>query len=1711
MAALPRVVHNIQKEYFELNHRYRIEGLLGEGGMGRVFLAWDEHRKERIALKFLHSDHKPESLAEEFRLLTRLSHPNLIAIHDFHLEGAGLCNVKDLAGPCFSMPYLEGFPLDRLPQHTSLEQIQNIFVQLLSGLHFLHRRDLLHRDLKPANLFLSQDGPAKLLDFGLSGQQKGRTLPQGTLAYLAPEACWGEPEARSDLFSLGAVFYELLAKTPPYPRWPPQGNSDSLQPRPLRDSRPDLPTFFADAIHWLLKLSPGDRPASALAMLQYLRRHGLQLQSTYQGEFALPERLAYQKPVPHFDLADTALAVDPPQATAELIALRGPGGCGRSRFLEELRWRFQLRGGNWISIAANEAGDWLRLALSKLGKNPPQGGTSLADSIDLLIRSNSGAVALTCEDFHLWPEVSKQELRLFIESWPAKPSSLWLLLDCNDDWPSEVLDQVLKAIESHPKGATHQLPPLDNNQSLSLLRSAPLENEAPEAWLESAVKTCGGNPLLLIEALRIGSSEGFRKGPEQFGSLPEKMLASCRQRWNSLSEGARHFLTLAFARGSSVDLAELRELWSQESSDFESALWELESQGLLKRSSEAPQKREAAQPSLRKTWLEIFPKKSLQKTHQRWLKKLLSQSQTSPADGALAVSIAEQALGCHHRDFLKEWAAKAAEYFESQDRPESALYWYEALLPIAESPEERYTLQGSMAPLLYRMGRLADARQAYELWYQDRPDDETRLQGAKYFFYTAMVDFALGDFAKAQEGFEHCLEIGPIGKFASHHPYHARSLNFLAAIAKRNGNFEAAREMLAQAATLSSSDPSLRGDVEQRRGELELGQLNFDAALTHFRECREAFRTSASAQAEAVGEHLLALWARDFGRPSEALAFLERALELSRQSGATLQWARYLENRAIIAMDLCRYGVAWQDMERAKPTLEVFGTEEDRFLLRLHRAEFHSRIGEHSKAEAIFNTLEDDLTETWRSSALALKRGEHAIRRRDLARAEELFFHGLRCADKLEPQRRIPLLWVLNRVLAIARSSTDEAELNQTCFALLKNLKAPQYHLKSLALECWTADNSTLPELLPKLLSAIRSSNLLDLKISILGDTALLLARRDLKGVAKGLWQEFHHEWQRFCAALPEDMKMDIEKNRPEESLDAELLKLLASSQETGLARQEPNASTGAATPMVAAPSSAPGLSEQRFRQFSEISRQIAGKHELNEILERVMDAAIEFTGAERGFLILENPEAAKSPLLGYEVKTARHFNQQTLSGEDLQISMSAVQQAMHQGSTLLTANAQLDERLKAKKSVVQYQLKSILAVPLELEGKVLGAIYLDHRYAPNAFSEEDIVFLGAFSAQASLAVQKAKFIAELRDANSQLTQKVENQAQRIEVLSSELAQVRDELRYGYDEIIGQSPRMMELFHILDHVTDTLIPVWIYGESGTGKELIARSLHQNSSRKKGPYVAINCSAIPETLLESELFGHKRGAFTHADRDKPGLFETASGGTLFMDEVADMSMAMQVKLLRVLQEGEVRPVGANKSVKIDVRLVTASNKDLQQMVEAGNFRQDLFFRINGIMIRLPPLRERKEDLPLLINHLIQKLAKAYKLEPCKVSEEAYEKLVAYDWPGNIRQLESVLRNAMLFAQGKTLAAPLINLPSPTVSRGENKAGSTSDAKAREKAEERRLIVEALRRHHMNKPSAAEELGITLRCLYLRMDRHKIPKGKTVLAKYLGVAV
>jgi len=342
------------------------------------------------------------------------------------------------------------------------------------------------------------------------------------------------------------------------------------------------------------------------------------------------------------------------------------------------------------------------------------------------------------------------------------------------------------------------------------------------------------------------------------------------------------------------------------------------------------------------------------------------------------------------------------------------------------------------------------------------------------------------------------------------------------------------------------------------------------------------------------------------------------------------------------------------------------------------------------------------------------------------------------------------------------------------------------------------------------------------------------------------------------------------------------------------------------------------------------------------------------------------------------------------------------------------------------------------------------------------------------------------------------------HRALSAQALEKEVKYLREEIdkNFGFEHIIGKSKAMEEIFKMVRQIADSKSTVLIMGESGTGKELVSRAIHYNSNRREYPFVTINCAAIPETLIESELFGHEKGAFTNAIERKLGRFEIAHQGTLFLDEIGELSLTTQAKILRFLEEREFNRVGGSKTIKVDVRLITATNKDLSQHIKKGSFREDLYYRINVVPIVLSPLRERKEDISLLIDHFIKKFNKENNKSVKGVSKEALDLMLNYDWPGNVRELENLIERVIAltsneFIQANELPFSLINISKMNGLKDYILNGKVSFLQAEEEFE-RGVILDALKRTNYIQSHAAEMLGISRRILKYKMDKLGIGK-------------
>jgi Nif-specific regulatory protein len=429
---------------------------------------------------------------------------------------------------------------------------------------------------------------------------------------------------------------------------------------------------------------------------------------------------------------------------------------------------------------------------------------------------------------------------------------------------------------------------------------------------------------------------------------------------------------------------------------------------------------------------------------------------------------------------------------------------------------------------------------------------------------------------------------------------------------------------------------------------------------------------------------------------------------------------------------------------------------------------------------------------------------------------------------------------------------------------------------------------------------------------------------------------------------------------------------------------------------------------------------------------------------------------------------------------DPVRASRAVLRRVLADRAAVLTANAQ--EELSTSESIMGGQILSMLAMPLWRGDDIIGLIQADNRASTNMFADRDLAVALLLGSQAALAVDNATLVQRLRVA--------EERARGENVYLK-----RRETKIKFDNIIGESPAMKAVFSQLERVIDTRATVCIEGETGTGKELIASAIHYQSQRRDKMFVAQNCAALPENLLESELFGHKRGAFTSADSDKKGLFEIADGGTLFLDEMGEMPLSLQAKLLRVLQEGTIRPVGATAEKQVDVRIICATNRDLAAEVEKNRFRQDLYYRLMVFPIKLPTLRERREDIPLLGGHFLKRYAEEYRVELPGFSQDALDALASYAWPGNIRELENEVQRIVIQAETGhwievTDLSPRLRKIEGTVTRIAPKQGTLKEMMEQV---ERWLIAEALRDHGNNKTKTAATLGITREGLHKKLAK------------------
>jgi serine/threonine-protein kinase PknK len=1648
----------------ELPSRYRLGARLGAGAAGETFAAVDASDDRPCVVKIFAPDAGARRLAlAEFRGLETLAHPNLARLREIgRCDDGRMFLVTDrIVGPGIESVAAIA---DEARRRVTFQRVAR---DLSSALAHLHARGIVHGDVCPANVRLSEgDGAeprAVLIDFGLAGPAMSMSSgggARGTLGYAAPEALTGARTPAVDLFALGATLFEAWCGTSPF------GQGLRAVERMLAGSAPKLSSIrtglgegWDRLLERLLAADPAQRPGSARELLREVLR--------LDAGGPTPTEVDLDVPYPEGDpLAGIVVGrraersalraaldqLSEGAAPASALVLVGGPGAGRRTLFEVVArevavaaaagtmapieiWRGDLDALERLAGAAPSTpeADAQRAAEARMA--------ALAEAIEA--RARERPLCLLLEE-----GAGAQVFATFLAGAPPTGRTLLIL-------PSgKPIDRPFAtAIGLAPLGAAE----------IGELVAAGVDRAPPPGAIESIARTARGNVALaavlarrLIASLRSGGGAEASVEPgadldlllqRGFGALPP--------------EAQKLVLATALLEADAAAVMGIdEETWARASSAARAAGWvDFGRQGAERLPSLAHRRAALAAASHEMAaevadgalgFLEAEDPRRAEalaiagqpNEAARVLRRAAAAARTVGADGR-ATSLLERAVGLAPETLELEERLTLATGWGIFGRYDDAERLLSEARGQARGPVEAATACEREAWLLTRRGDLEGARRRLELGLADSAGAGLPAVGLRARLARLLV--TAGQFRESLAIVEPLL--GDPDVLVAETAARALCLESALLAGAYLGELPGARQRLAELTEIS-------GASQTRLAYLEglLAQLAGQEA-----PAREAYRRAYEIGSRQNDVHTVAAVALNLGGLlteeglyAEALTACARAVRELGRLGAAAELVPALVNAANLFVELGDLSAAGRAIERARGLATEGVASRALATATFVEGDLARRAGQIEPAVACYRSaaaLFVDLAQPSASASALLACAEALAAGGRPSEGRAALAEALRLRGSEADLASDPEIARVEAVLALADAGGEEspAVLGRRLAALARVAQARAHRPRA-----WR-------------LAALAGR---------------LSARAGAPDEARAALDLAREIFQEVRMATPEHHRASLDRDP-----DAGWLR--------------PEGSPGAPEEPLAARAIA---AESRLRRLLRINKRLNSELRLPRLLEMIVDTVIELTDAERGFLLLEDESGELN------VKVARNIDQQTLDTAGFELSRSIARQAAEGGQPIVTIDAAGDARFREALSVSDLHLRSVLAVPLVIKGRAAGTIYVDHRLRKGAFDQDDVRLVLDFAEQAAIALENARLLAELRRRERQveaLNRRLETElAARREELSGikvELRESREALavRYDYHNIIGRTPRMLELFRLIDRITDTSLSVVIQGESGTGKELVAHALHVNGPRKGRPFVSENCAAIPETLLESTLFGYVRGAFTGAEHDTRGLFEIADGGTLFLDEVGEMSPGMQGKLLRVLQEGELRRVGSERTRKVDVRVVAATNRDLTQMVEEGKFRRDLFFRLNVAPIALPPLRDRRDDIPLMVESFLAKLAKAAgRPAPKPFDPAVLACLLAYRWPGNVRELE----NEMIRADA--LSGPRITLGdlSPRIAAGNDSgAGAHEDPdsltlKPRVERLERSLLREALGRSANNQTKAADLLGLSRFGLQKKLKRY-----------------
>ena len=1612
-----------------LDERYQIQAHLGTGGMGEVYRVLDLEQDRVCALKILNKMMDEQAVRRrfhrEFQVLNRLQHPRLVRTYTW-----GFAEER----PYFTMEYLSGKTLEKIiADHVRLGQFRAshffaLVQQLAEGLAYIHAQGAVHRDLKPSNIMVleTEEGiETTILDLGLaklkhphraSITQAGATI--GTAEYMSPEQGKGLwVDHRSDLYSLGIILYEMLTGAPPFS----DQNPVSVIMKHIRESPPPMekvniavPEDMQQIVMKLLTKERVDRYQSAGELVQALN-------NVAPSELVLLEdeqRDVHRKVMrPQFVGRESemktllAMLQDVQAGKQRVVLISGESGVGKTRLIEELLGDALIHDFLCLKGAGREEGGQIYGALI----DAFQGTVDLVAGLPDPLETDKFSV------MERWLQLLKT-LR-------QKQPIVFCLEDIQ--WLDELTLEFLQYVLRDPEPCPFLLCLTCRWSNLE-----PLSREVENFIHSNEFAEATQMQLENLQQEEVGYLAASMLGER---SIPPDALQTLFRE----TGGQPLFVVESMRTLVNADVVRQNVSGDWQWGEFpETLLSDDFAEVLYRRITALP----AAQQRVLEyacVFLSDFSFELLAAVWRGDELELLDVLDDLIAEGFLAACGEDEDRYRFSQDLCRR-----AIYNGLRDARRRLLH--REIGSVLEETEDGEELTEELADHFAAAGE------------QDKAVKYARLAGKK-----ALEQHA---YRQALRRFETIRDWVADDAFESP----ADAIDFLcdyANVLSYCGQHNKALKFLEEAKALLPNDrKDLKARILWNEGIIHSVLQHGEIAEECMSEALRLYRDLGDVEGEIQALGSLAHLYDVSGQHEEAIAYIRLEIEkyatLRKEQNKVIVQGR----EGLVALIGFRFETAKAHLEAIINTSEQLGLEYYRVwaLNLLQRIYFY--LGDLSRAEAVCN---EAIGEWQKRGVIYLEAvnflflGELALERGDFSEALE--YAEISSERFLETPRKD----YVYRVYAIAATATARMGDTETCLEWAKKASEGTQQISGMY-------TGILPLVYCGIGAAFaQAGRIAEAEAAF---EQAIECRRESKGDhwARALLiaGEFYLQcgYMAKAQAHLEEAKQAFEEMEMSYFLEkAQVLLNQLSRDEDGRGRdaaptlQSRESSRGEdAMPIPSSEVSAGTLSVDRWRLLYDVSRELTTEHDVKVLLDRTLGNLLAVYPAERVIVAIKNDNPKD-----FVVDAVRHHNVEADDAEEL--SRGIIRRVIETNEPVLSIDAQADKRLNRYQSVIDYNIRSVLCVPLfHVKEGVMGALYVDHRGIDNAFFEADQTFLQVFANLVGVALVNARMYEQLEDKARYLQQEVER-------------------RYQLGDMFGQSDAMQMVYQLIERAAKSDIPVFLQGETGTGKELAARAIHYNSRRKDQRFLSQNCAALSPELLQSELFGHKKGAFTGATEDHKGIFEAANGGTVFLDEIVDAPPQLQRSLLRVLQEGEIRRVGETVDRAVDVRIIAATNRDLKKEVEKGSFREDLYYRLHVIQIDMPPLRERIEDVPLLAGHLLIRTKEDANKPVGGLTVGAIKALTSYNWPGNVRELENEIRRAVALAEedGEITS----DLFSEAV--GHAVSGVSVEYQGRLQGRmqeyEKRLIRDALEKCEGNITHTAKELGVARVSLYRKINR------------------